>query len=260
MVENSNNNYKKKRYNNNRKGNFRKFKNNTPMTKHGLFNFLFSFDGKISKNLFTGTSLLLAGIYCIAQLLSMIPTFQENVYAEATFSIINIIIGWAIVAVGYKRAHSLGISGIYSIVGTLLFRPFFSFYRPERDFANDAMYKRRFDGLKKIGNFFDKNKLTQIFYILCMALVILVPYIILFANNLSAEVKDNIIFIVLLIVFNILQLFIIEKRWVKKYYTNFVKVLSFISYNILVVSMAVLVYSLSLMIKLQQIQAMQSIQ
>lgn len=259
MVENSNNNYKK-RYNNNRKGNFRKFKGNAPMTKRGLFSFLFSFEGKISKNLFTGVSLLLAGVYCVAQLLSMLPAFQNNVYVEGVFSVINIIIGWAVVAVGYKRAHSLGISGIYSIVGTILFRPFFSFYRPERDFANDAMYKRRFDGFKKIGNFFDKNKFTQTIYILIMALVIAIPYAVVFANNWSEEMKDNLLFFILLIVFNILQLFVIEKRWVRKYYTNFVKVLSFISYNILVVSMAILVYSLSLMIKLSQIQAMQSIQ
>ena len=47
MVE-TKNNYKHKRYNNNRRGNFRNFKNNNSEQK-GLLNFLFSVNGKISK-------------------------------------------------------------------------------------------------------------------------------------------------------------------------------------------------------------------
>ncbi len=255
MVETTNNNYKNnRRYN--KKGNFRKFKNNTPMTKRGLLNFLFSFDGKVSKNLFSGMTFLFAGIYCIFQLISMFDIVQNNEYIYVAFTILNILFIWMAIAIGYKRAHSLGISGIYSIVGTLLFRPFFSFYKPERDFANDLMYKNRFDKIKILGSFFNKNKFNQFIYTILVSIIFILPYAVAFRNDIANQ-KETIMLIMLTILFNIVQIFVIEKKWVKKYYTNIVKVLSFISYNILIMAISILLYSLSLIIKLAQIQAIQ---
>ena len=55
-----------------------------------------------------------------------------------------------------------------------------------------------------------------------------------------------------LCVFNILQLFVINKKWFRRYYSNTVKVLSFIGYNLLVVAVSVFFYSAYILMMMMQ--------
>ena len=252
MVENKNN--YKKRYN--RNSNYRRHSGNGK--RYGLLNFLFSFEGKISKNLFIGFSLFLALITLGLDLISVLIPTEGNQIANTTLSIINLVMLWIMVALGYKRAHSLGISGFYSIVGTVIFKPFFCFLRTDRDFANDGAYKQHFDKFKKIGYFFDKNIYTRILYIIVIGLIAAVPYTLIKKNGVTPEdLKDIMYFILGIVIFNILQLFVINRKWFRKYYSNTVKVLSFIGYNTVVVAISVFFYSAyMLMIMMQSMQNM----
>ena len=259
MVErNSNYNRNNKSYN--KKNNYKKFKPEGNVKKHGLLNFLFSFEGKISKNLFTGMALPLGVIALVLGLVKM--SVQNSVGVDYGFlytglDIIYILCLWVIVALGYKRAHSLGISGIYSIVGTVLFKPFFCFYKADRDFANDAMYKNRFDGIKKFGAWFDKNNVTRIFYVLLFTLLSIIPYITTTANRdvvLGGEspvMNSVMVLMIIIALFNILQLFLFNTKWFKKYYVNILKVLSFIAYNLVVISMTIFIYTLFMLVSIQ---------
>lgn len=250
MVE-TKNNYKR-RYN---RGPNRRRYNSNDGKRRGLLNFLFSFEGKISKNLFIGFSLFLTLISFAFDMISVaIPT--EYQVANNVLSAVNLIILWMFIAVGYKRAHSLGISGFYSIVGTIILKPFFCFLRTDRDFPNDSAYKNHFDRFKKIGYFFDKNLFTRILYILLMGALAAIPYALIKKNVLpEKDFNEIMLFILGIVVFNILQLFVINRKWFRRYYSNIVKVLSFIGYNIVVVAVSVFFYSAYiLMIMMQSVQ------
>nr|MCR5506703.1 DUF805 domain-containing protein [bacterium] len=205
MVENKNN--YRKRYN--RGSNRRRYTNNNGK-RHGLLNFLFSFDGRISKNLFIGFSLLLAIISFALDLVSITISEENSRVFNMALNPVNLILLWICVALGYKRAHSLGISGFYSIIGVILFKPFFCFLKTERDFANDGAYKPHFDRFKTIGYFFDRNIFTRILYIIIMGAFAAIPYIMLKKTSLSPkDFTDIMLFIAGIIVFNIIQLFVI---------------------------------------------------
>ena len=251
MVE-TKNNYKK-RYN--RGTNHRRYNNGGNGKRHGLLNFLFSLEGKISKNLFIGFGLFLTLISFAFDMISVaIPA--ENQIIDNAFNLVNLILLWILIALGYKRAHSLGISGFYSIIGTVIFKPFFCFLRTDRDFPNDSAYKNHFDRFKKIGYFFDKNIYTRILYILIIGTLTVVPYAFIKKNALpSKDFVEILKFILGIVVFNILQLFVINKKWFRRYYSNTVKTLSFIGYNIVIVALSVFFYSAYiLMLMMQSVQ------
>ncbi|MBR1545018.1 MAG: hypothetical protein IJ638_03700 [Alphaproteobacteria bacterium] len=248
MVE-TKNNYKK-RYN---RGPVRKRYSNNNGKRHGLLNFLFSFEGRISKNLFIGFGLFLTVISFAFDMLSVAVPAEGHKIFDIVFNVINLILLWILVALGYKRAHSLGISGFYSIIGTILFKPFFCFLRTERDFANDGAYKHHFDRFKKVGYFFDRNMFTRIIYILLIGVLAAIPYVVLKKSTLSPkDFTDIMLFILGIVVFNIFQLFVINARWFRRYYSNIVKVLSFIGYNIFVVAVSVFFYSAYILMMMMQ--------
>ena len=87
MVEAKNYKNNGRRYN--RKGNFRNYKNSTPMKKKGLLNFLFSFNGKISKELFMGATLPIAFLFVLT---SIIPVKPEQKVLAVILSIISIVL------------------------------------------------------------------------------------------------------------------------------------------------------------------------
>ena len=247
MVENKNN--YKKRYN---RGPVRRKYTNNNGKRHGLLNFLFSFEGKISKNLFIGFGLFLTLISFTFDVVSVLVP-AENQILNNTLSAVNLILLWIFVALGYKRAHSLGISGFYSIIGTIIFKPFFCFLRTDRDFPNDSAYKNHFDRFKKIGYFFDKNIYTRLFYLLLIGALAAVPYAFIKKTTLpTKDFTEIMMFIGGIVVFNILQLFVINKKWFRRYYSNTVKTLSFIGYNIVVVAISVFFYSAYILMLMMQ--------
>ncbi len=235
MPQNNNNNYKpnnNRRYNN--KPNYRRYNNkpnNGPQKKKGILSFLFSVEGKISKELFTSLYLI---IILVLSIFSAAFTTDPITKKIGTLpSIAYFFVAWFAVAFSYKRAHSLGISGIYSFMGTYLFTPFFTFYKPERDFANDGMYKNKFTTLKKIGAFFQRTMFTKILYILILGFLYVVNYI----GVQSEDVKDLMNIMLIVTAFNLLQVLTVRKSF--KLYTNIVKVLSFLSLMAFVIFISV---------------------
>ena len=80
-----------------------------------------------------------------------------------------------------------------------------------------------------------------------------IPFIMLKKTSLSPnDFTDIMLFIAGIIVFNIIQLFVINAKWFKKYYVNIVKVLSFIGYNIFVVAVSVFFYSAYILMMMMQ--------
>lgn len=245
MVE-TKNNYKHKRYNNNRRGNFRSFKNNNSEQK-GLLNFLFSVNGKISKNLFAGFALVMDVLIVAFGILTTLINPENNVL-NIFITLINLVLIWILIASGYKRAHALGISGFYSILGSTVCKPYFLFYKTDRDFANDGAYKNKFNVFKKIGNFANKNVFTRIAYILIIALLGFIPCLVSKDAMSESTFHDVRIFIILIALFNIVQLFAVKLRLFRRYYTPFTKVISFVSYTLTVVAISFFISSVYILI------------
>ena len=227
MVETKN--YKNNGRKYNRRGSFRNYKNSTPMKKKGLLNFLFSFNGKISKDLYIGTSFLLS-VFGVLSL--VIPVKPEQTVLGILVDILFVVLFVSCNAISFKRAHSLGISGIYSILGDGLFTPFFAFFKPERDFANDIMYKSRFEKLKKIGYFFNRNVITKLLFLAIIATL----NIVVIVNGRNIPANSFYKFFVILFVWNVIQLYLARFNFVKKHYATVVKVLSFFVLVVLLLS------------------------
>ncbi|MDE6224162.1 MAG: hypothetical protein K2M23_01660 [Alphaproteobacteria bacterium] len=227
--------------------------------KKGLLNFLFSFNGNISKELFLGSTFILTITSLVIDLIfSVISNITLHPTLDLVYGIIMLLIALIGISIGYKRAHSLGISGFYSIVGTVICKPFFAFFKPTEDKANDSQYAPSFTKTKKLGAFFGKTTGRQLLYIVLFAIIALIPYSRISTQQSSAEaIKSIIAFIICIAGFNIIQIIILDSNWLKKYYAPIVKVLSFFGYTFLVIGITVLVYSTYiLMAMLQAIQYM----
>ena len=234
MVDSNNgfNNRGRRHYNNNYRSGYNRrggYNSNASVGTKGLLNFLFSFNGRISRNLYIGIMLLLAIVYSA---LNVAGAFVQDESVNIVLSVISIFVFIMDIAVGYKRAHALGISGIYSIFDVVCM-PFFCFNRSDRDFANDNVYKPRFKFLKKIGSLVNKNKFTQIAYLFLIFAIVFAPVIF----ELSG-VKGFVILLVSFVLFNILQMLLFRFRWFRRIYTGFVKVVTFIVYNLFIIGVA----------------------
>lgn len=227
----------------------------TPTQKKSLWNFLFSFNGNISKELFLGSTfiLLLTSLLCETIFSLITLKLGYNPYIDWTYNIIALVLLVIAISLGYKRAHSLGISGFYSIVGTLLFKPYFCFFNPEKDTANDSAYAPKFERVKRIGTFFGKSSTTQILYITLLGILSLIPYSYAGGTPEAAETIRKISLIIIAIAgFNILQVLILNSKGLKKVYTPLVKVFSFIGYNFLIIGITVLIYSTYILLAMMQ--------
>ena len=218
--------------------------------KKGLLNFLFSFNGNISKELFLGTSFMLTVTMLIIQLIIML-TAEINVIA-LPLKVIMLIVAIMMISIGYKRAHSLGISGFYSLVGTVICKPFFAFFAPANDMANDNQYTPSFTRAKKIGAFFGKTMGRQLLYIILLVCIALIPYIVMSLTvpmeGSAPGIKFITNFIIYLAGFNILQIILLNTTLLQKYYRPIVKVLSFFAYNIALITITVAVYATYIML------------
>lgn len=230
----------------------------TTSSKKGLLNFLFSFNGNISKELFLGSTFILLLISLVLDLIftGISSLMGYNPIVDWSYNIIAIILFIIAISLGYKRAHSLGISGFYSIVGTLLFKPYFCFFKSEKDEANDSAYKSNFEKIKKIGSFFGRTTITQLLYIALVGVLSLTPYMQPQLAQAQDAVKTIVAFIISIAGFNILQVIILDSKWLKKAYTPIVKVLSFFGYNFLIIGTTILIYSTYIL--LAMMQAMQT--
>ncbi|MGN0929474.1 MAG: hypothetical protein ACI4N3_02435 [Alphaproteobacteria bacterium] len=227
--------------------------------KKGLLNFLFSFNGNISKELFLGSTFILVIISLLTDIIfSLISNVSLHPAFDLIYGIIMLLIALIGISIGYKRAHSLGISGFYSIIGTVICKPFFAFFKPEEDKANDSQYAPSFTRTKKLGAFFGKTTGRQLLYIVLIAIIALIPYSRISMQQSSMEaIKSIIAFIIGIAGFNILQVIILDSNWLKKHYAPIVKVLSFFGYTFFIIGITVLVYSTYiLMAMLQAIQYM----
>ncbi len=218
--------------------------------KKGLLNFLFSFNGNISKELFLGATFILTVISLIIQLISSF--LPENLIIEYVVTAILTIVMLMIISVGYKRAHSLGISGFYSLVGTIICKPFFAFFTPANDMANDNQYEPKFTGMKKIGAFFGKNIGRQLLYIVLLVVIALIPYTTVAIQaqqgpEATLSIQRIIRFFIYIAGFNIVQIILLNTDLLKKYYSPIVKVLSFFGYTFLIIGITFVLYSVWVM-------------
>lgn len=227
--------------------------------KKGLLNFLFSFNGNISKELFLGSTFILVVLSLIIDLVfSLISNITIHPAFDLIYGIIMLIIALIGISIGYKRSHSLGISGFYSIIGTIICKPFFAFFTPANDMANDSQYAPSFTRTKKLGAFFGKTTAKQLLYIVLIAIIALIPYSRVSMQQSSPEAIKSIIATIICIAgFNIIQIIMLDYSWLKKCYAPIVKVLSFFGYTFFIIGITVLIYSTYiLMAILQAIQYM----
>lgn len=224
--------------------------------KKGLLNFLFSFNGHISKELFLGSTFILLFISFLLDLAYNIITYytMPTMAGEIIYNVFMLIILLMVISIGYKRAHSLGISGFYSLVGTLIFKPYFALYTPKTDMAKDEEYKSKFERTKKIGYFFNKSIGKQILYITIIGIVSIVSYTstYMFNDTTKESMKYVLSFVTGLAGFNLIQVLILNSKFVEKYYTPIVKIVSFFGYTALVVLSTIVVYTTYIFLALVQ--------
>ena len=232
MIDSNNgfNNRGRRRYNSNFRGARRRnYGSNGAVETRGFLNFLFSFNGKISKNLFIGYIFLVAVLYSG---LNIAGAFVENKIASLVLSLFSLLLFVSDIAVGIKRAHALGISGIYSVLGFVCV-PFFGFNRSDRDFGNDNIYKSKFKLFKAIGNFVNRNVFTKVLYLILFFAIMFAPMIFE-----PSGVKGFVVATLVTVLFNVLQMLLLKFRWFRHRYTGFVKVCTFICYNLFIMGIA----------------------
>lgn len=225
-----------------------KFKQTKSTGKKGLLSFLFSFNGNISGELFLGSTLLLFTIYLAINTIYTLITMQveTSVFVAYTYNIISAIIVLSMIAIGYKRAHALGISGFYSLAGTTLFRPFFAFTRKGEDKNDDSSYSCDLTKSKQIGTYFSSTSVKQIGYLILVGIMHLIPFA--FQAQPEPETAKVVMGIVTLIIsifgFNILQVLLLDTNFLKRIYTPMVKIVSFIAYNAAIIFITISIYSI----------------
>ena len=216
--------------------------------KKGALSFFFSFKGAISRELFVGASLTLGLISLATSSVFNIASITNDTVLTA-LSAFQVIVLISLVSIGYKRAHALGMSGFYSIVGTSIFAPFFMFFRPANDSANDGAYLSRYESFKKIGAFFTKNAGRHVLYLLVIYAASMTVSV--FASG-ELRANDMTQFLMLLLVFNMVQIPLLKRAWLRKYYMPIVKVLSFAAYNALIIGIAMVAAYMQIMSQLMR--------
>lgn len=231
---NTENRYKKPvsgSYNNQR------YRNTKPVEYRSFLRFLISPSGKMSRDLFVGLrTVMVLIVMMLSFAFSFIPaTSRVLVY---TSNIVSYIMMWIIIAAGYKRAHALGISGFYSIIGTAFAKPFFEFNKQDNDYISENI-KTPLKRLKKFGNFVNKNLWTKITYLIISYLVMF-GFMLLATNKQGIKAFEILKFVGIFAGINIAQLFLIKLRYFRHFYMQIVKVCIFFLYHIIFMGMIVI--------------------
>ncbi|MDR0367361.1 MAG: hypothetical protein LBH41_02180 [Rickettsiales bacterium] len=205
----------------------------------GLFGFFFGFTGAISKELYLGATvvfeILTIGLMALQSLLPETPAGAPVANPGAYYAIMTamLVLFVSNLSYGYRRAHALGISGFYSIVGGTLFLPFFAFWRADRDGANDGAYRRQIPAFKKLGAVLGRNIWTQ------MALISVIFAVLICSNAHASGQWWNQPQVVTACAwaFNMVQVLVAGRRFafMRRFYSNAVKVVSFFAYNAIVI-------------------------
>ncbi|MCL2439526.1 MAG: hypothetical protein FWD15_03360 [Alphaproteobacteria bacterium] len=221
-----------------------------PQGKRGLASFLFGFTGSISKELYTGAYIVSYILFSLMIGLQLL-TAGAPAFIGGAITAIEIMLFIVILSLGYKRAHALGFSGIYSIVGTTLFAPLFMFYRSDRDNAGDGSYKYAFTKFKKLGSYLGKDaimKIATIAAVFAINALMNAP-----RTGADAASLSNFQMMILgLFVFNVAQLWLYKFAFVRRYYINTFKVLSFLAYNL---ALATFIVGITVSVVLYQLTA-----
>ena len=208
-------------------------------TGKGILHFWYSFTGSISKELYTGAvAILTASSLTLGIALTLALNFMPATTSVATvnamlytFGVLQVLIVLSMVAIAYKRAHALGISGFYSIVGSSIFSPYFKYFKSSVDAPKDGDYRCSFSRLKRLGGFITKNAASMITYLVLVALVT----VLLGMDAGRATLDSASRILVWLAAFNIIQVLSVDFKLVQRFYTPVVKVLSLAAYTIVVI-------------------------
>ncbi|MDR1009464.1 MAG: hypothetical protein LBL52_04410 [Rickettsiales bacterium] len=227
-----------------------------PSGKKGLFSFFYGFTGSISRELYTGAYVALSvllfiiigvqGIYASKYMSAAEPS-QIATAGLYTLVIVGLVLLVSLVSFGYRRAHALGISGFYSIMGSSLFAPFFMFYRSERDNANDGAYSYAFTKFKKLGSFLGKTNLHKVVFLILLFGIGMATQVPDAKDAADGMFSDYQKLTLCLLAFNILQVFVAGVPFVRRYYANTVKVASFVAYNTVVILITASVVATAMM-------------
>lgn len=208
--------------------NTQRYRTQRPVEYRSFVRFLISPSGKMSRDLFVGLRLVM---YLISLVVfignSFIP--QTNTALVYTSRTLLFIVSWITIAMGYKRAHALGISGFYSIVGTSFARPFFEFNKQDNDYITENI-KTPLKKLRKFGNFVNKNIWTKLGYLIGFYIIGFI-FMVIVGNKsqLMAMLKFTGFFAGI----NIIQLLLVQVRFFRHIYMQLVKVASFIIYHVI---------------------------
>ena len=218
-------------YNNNTR-----YRTNKPVEYRSFLRFLISPSGKMSRDLYVGLRIVMVltlAVFSIA--FSFIPT--TNKILMYTANTVSYIIMWVMVAMGYKRAHALGISGFYSIIGTSFAKPFFELNKQDNDYITENI-KTPLKKLKKIGKFINKNIWTKLVYLI-VSYVIMFGFIVLATNKQGIKAIETLKFVGMFATVNIVQLLLTQLKFFRHFYMQIVKVCMFFLYHLIIVAFMV---------------------
>ncbi len=231
---NTENRYKKPvngSYNNQR------YRNTKPVEYRSFFRFLISPSGKISRDLFVGLrTVMLLIVMMLSFAFSFIP--ETNKYLVQVSTIVTYIMIWLTVAVGYKRAHALGISGFYSIIGTAFAKPFFEFNKQDNDYIIENI-KTPLKRLRKFGNFVNRNFWTKIAYLI-ISYAVMFGFMVLATNKQGIKAFEILKFVGIFAGVNLAQLLLVKVKLFRHFYMQIVKVCIFFLYHIIFMGMIVI--------------------
>ena len=211
-----------------------------------LFRFLFSVNGKISRDLFFGIAFLIHfAMIVFYGIRNAIVTPENYVMTQHALTpgliltfVFLIAVLWIMIANGYKRAHALGISGFYSLAGLTICKPFFFFNRQDSEYVSENIKNFKGNFLRSIGRFFNKSIWHKLGYFLLTYSVSL-SFIFMYNKSVVSQgvTSDNanFVYVTILFVINLVQLFLSYNRRFQRIYQSFTKVVSFLVYNAVVI-------------------------
>ncbi|MDR1477096.1 MAG: hypothetical protein LBI17_03140 [Rickettsiales bacterium] len=202
-----------------------------PSCGKGRLSFYFSFLGSISKELYTGAQFVLGALLIVIGVAFNLSGVKEGPVLWV-MSAAQLLLLISVASLGYKRAHSLGISGFYSLAGMTLFTPFFMLFKPAADRSDDGSFAPKFATFRKIGAFFTKNARRFALYLLLSWVLSTGAAII---GDTAHEFNDVAKFMSCLFALRLIQLPFVSLGFAKKYYAYAVKTLSFVAFNAFVI-------------------------
>ncbi|MDR2099026.1 MAG: hypothetical protein LBO78_03305 [Rickettsiales bacterium] len=203
---------------------------NAPGEKTGFSSLLFSFDGRISRELHVGLLIQYTAASILLFLIERYVKF-ESIEASAVMasivSMAHILVCLAIITMDFKRAHAMGYGGFISILGNAFFGPLFALSKFPGDETRDSAYlrgpfKKWVAILRRMGAACVKNGWTFLAFTAIAYPIAMIPY---FAGLPETAVMLEIMFGIA--VFEMLQIPFAGTKFFKRAAIAVIKLISY---------------------------------